>query len=123
MLANKYSVNSSDTSAISINASTGVCSYTSYSSDMHYAHIVKCTVRYDGVDYYATMPVITARANSGYSIKLKDNTGFRFATYSPDGRTPSYDNTNPFEIIVTQQINGYTEDISRMTNSYAVTYN
>ncbi|MGN0992883.1 MAG: hypothetical protein ACI4PE_03085 [Bacilli bacterium] len=77
---------------------------------------------YDGVQYYATMPIITGTSNTGYNIKLKENTGFRFATYSADGRRPQYDNTNPFELIIKQNINGIEEDISQISNEYAVTY-
>ena len=101
-----------DNTDISIDAATGVCSYNGYHGADSPANIVKCTITYDEMTYYATLPVITAKTSSGYSVKLKDNTGFKFATYSPDGRTPSYANSNPFELLVTQVINGVTEDIS-----------
>ena len=112
-----------DNTDISIDAATGVCSYNGYHGADSPANIVKCTITYDEMTYYATLPVITAKTNSGYSVKLKDNTGFKFATYSPDGRTPSYANSNPFELLVTQVINGVTEDISELTKTYAVDYN
>lgn len=123
MLRNKYSNSVSDTTDISINATTGVCSYNGYTGANSPANIVKCTITYDKMTYYATLPVITAKTSSGYLVKLKDNTGFKFATYSPDGRTPSYANSNPFELLVTQVINGVTEDISELTKTYAVDYN
>ena len=121
ILKNKYSSSISDNSSFSINAATGVISGYAFSLD-HPANIIQCELLYDKVKYYGTIPVITAIANSGYDIKLKDGSGFKFATYSADGRKASYNNTNPFELIVTEQINGYTEDISRLTGSYAVDY-
>ena len=121
ILKNKYNSSVSDNSSFSINAATGVISGYAFSLD-HPANIIQCELVYDKVKYYGTIPVITAIANSGYDIKLKDGSGFKFATYSADGRKASYNNTNPFELIVTEQINGYTEDISRLTGSYAVDY-
>ena len=121
ILKNKYNSSVSDNSSFSINAATGVISGYAFSLD-HPANIIQCELVYDKVKYYGTIPVITAIANSGYNIKLKDGSGFKFATYSADGRKASYNNTNPFELIVTEQINGYTEDISRLTGSYAVDY-
>ena len=122
ILKNTYSSSISDNSSFNINKTTGVISGYAFSLD-HPANIIQCELVYDKVKYYGTIPVITAIANSGYNIKLKDGSGFKFATYSADGRKASYDNTNPFELIVTEQINGYTEDISRLTGSHAVTYN
>ena len=122
ILKNKYNSSVSDNSSFSINAATGAISGYAFSLD-HPANIIQCELVYDKVKYYGTIPVITAIVNSGYNIKLKDGSGFKFATYSADGRKASYDNTNPFELIVTEQINGYTEDISKLTGSHAVTYN
>lgn len=121
ILKNKYNSSVSDNSSFSINAATGVISGYAFSLD-HPANIIQCELIYDKVKYYGTIPVITAIANSGYNVKLKDGSGFKFATYSADGRKASYDNTNPFELIVTEQINGYTEDISTLTGSHSVTY-
>ena len=121
ILKNKYSNSISDNSSFNINKTTGEISGYAFSLD-HPANIIQCELLYDKVKYYGTIPVITAVANSGYNVKLKDGSGFKFATYSADGRKASYDNTNPFELIVTEQINGYTEDISRLTGSYAVDY-
>ena len=69
------------------------------------------------------MPVITATASNGYGVSLNEGAGFRYATYSADGRKPQYDNSNPFELKVTKVINNVTEDISTLTQSNAVTYN
>lgn len=122
ILKNKYSNSISDNSSFNINKTTGEISGYAFSLD-HPANIIQCELLYDKVKYYGTIPVITAVANNGYNVKLKDGSGFKFATYSADGRKASYDNTNPFELIVTEQINGYTEDISKLTGSHAVTYN
>ena len=121
ILKNTYSSSINDNSSFNINKTTGVISGYAFSLD-HPANIIQCELVYDKVKYYGTIPVITAITNSGYNVKLKDGSGFKFATYSADGRKASYDNTNPFELIVTEQINGYTEDISRLTGSHAVDY-
>ena len=42
--------------------------------------------------------------------------------YSSDGKRPQYDNVRPFEIKVTQLINGYIEDITNVNNQYKVSY-
>lgn len=90
-------------SNLSINAATGAITFdaTEYADP---ANIVKCTVTYDGMTYYDTMPVIVSRIeNSNYTLKLKKNSGFRYAIYSTDGRYPQYDNNQPFEIITLNQ--------------------
>ena len=90
-------------SNLSINAATGAVTFdaTEYADP---ANIVKCTVTYDGMTYYDTMPVIVSRIeNSNYTLKLKKNSGFRYAIYSTDGRYPQYDNNQPFEIITLNQ--------------------
>ena len=68
------------------------------------------------------MPVITATAENGYGISLIENTGFRYATYSADGRKPQYDNSKPFELKITKVINNITEDISTLTQANGVNY-
>jgi hypothetical protein len=127
ILQNKYSSSAYDPTSFSINATTGVITWNGYKSG-HPANIIKATVVHkDGdksVTYYATMPVITASyTNSAYTLKLKKNTGFRYAIYDSDGTHPKYDNSNPFEIVVNRQIDGYTEDVStKTTSAYKVTY-
>lgn len=123
ILKNKYSANIYDSSSLTVNESTGVFAYSGYRSDSP-AHIVKVELEYNGVIYYATLPLITVKmVNNNYRVKLKEGTGFVNAVYSSDGKRPRYDNTNPFELIVTQKINGYDEDISlKTTSTYAVTY-
>lgn len=108
ILQNKYTKNQSlnvitENSNLSINAATGAVTFdaTEYTDP---ANIVKCTVTYDGITYYDTMPVIVSRIkNSNYTLKLKKNSGFRYAIYSTDGRYPQYDNNQPFEIVTLNQ--------------------
>jgi hypothetical protein len=66
--------------------------------------------------------MITATAANDYGVSLVENSGFRYATYSADGRKPQYDNSNPFELKVTKVIDGITEDISNFTTTHAVNY-
>jgi len=68
------------------------------------------------------MPIITATAASGYGVSLIEDTGFRYAIYSADGRKPQYDNSNPFTLKVTKVINNVTEDVSTLTKTNAVNY-
>lgn len=122
VLANKYSTKASDETNLSINASSGAITYNNTLFD-NPANIIKCTIKYDNLEYYSTMPVITARIkDDNYRISLKDYTGFRYATYSADGRTPQYDNSEPFELKVTQKINNIVEDISKLISTYSVDY-
>ncbi|WP_440971765.1 hypothetical protein [Megamonas funiformis] len=82
------------------------------------ANIIKAIVKYDGITYYATMPIIVAEIyNNNYKVNLKDYTGFRHVIYNADGRKPKYDNATPFTLEVKKymsEANGYV-DIS--TNS------
>ena len=115
VLKNKYVKNLSSTitedSNLNINAVTGAVTFDATEYDDP-ANIIRCTVTYDGITYYDTMPVIVSRiTNSNYSLKLKKNSGFRYAIYSTDGRYPQYDNNQPFEIIT---LNG-TTDISTVS--------
>ena len=114
-----------ENSSFQINETTGVISGYNFNLN-HPANIIQCEINWtdhgEKRNFFATIPIITAIAATGYGIKLKDGSGFKFATYSADGRRASYDNSNPFELIVTQQIDGYTEDISKLTGSYAVDY-
>lgn len=122
-LLNKYSITISDNTDINItDAQNGIFEYGGYTTDSVPANIIKCSVIYDGITYYATMPIITAETYADYKVELKPNTGFLYATYSSDGRSPIYDNTHPFELTVTKNINGIEEDISTLTQDNVVTY-
>ena len=122
MLKNNYGQKNVDKSNFNVNKNTGEFSVdvTKYNNP---ANIVKCAVKYNGVEYFATMPIITARIkNFNYDISLTKDSGFREVVYSSDGRYPSYDNRKPFEIQVKEKINEKFEDISLLTKDYAVDY-
>ena len=87
------------------------------------ADIVKCTIVWEGKQYYGTIPIITAwTANANYKVSLRDGTGFRYVLYSSDGMSPQYDRSHPFEFVCEKFINGYWEDISTIENSEKITY-
>lgn len=123
ILQNKYNAGVLDSSGLIVNESTGIFTYSGYRNDSP-AHIIKAEVEYDGVVYYATIPLITVKMyNNDYRVNLKEGTGFLTAVYSSDGRRPRYDNSYPFELTVTQKISGYDEDISlKTTSAYIVDY-
>lgn len=101
MLKNKYTSSVSDPSAISV-TETGIFTYNGYlgknTNGGDPANIVKCQVIYKDLEYYATLPLITAVTTDGSEIKLKKNTGFRYAVYTTDGIRPQYDDREPFII-------------------------
>lgn len=122
ILANNYYTGVSDTSMLTIasqNNTTGVASFafnTSYALDGNRApaNILKCEGTYNGVTYYATLPVcICLVYNTNYRAWLKEYTGFNYAVYTTDGRRPSYDNAEPFTVVVTERFNGYDEDVTK----------
>ena len=123
ILQNKYNAGVLDSSSLIVNENTGIFTYSGYRNDSP-AHIVKAEIEYDGVVYYATIPLITVKMrNNNYRVNLKEGSGFITAVYSSDGKRPRYDNANPFELVVTQKISGYDEDIStKTTSTYAVSY-
>lgn len=112
ILKNEYSRSEKDNSNLSIGSKNGVISVDNTKYECP-ANIIKCSIKYDGVEYYATMPVIFSRVkNEDYEILLLDNSGFNRVMYTADGQSPSYDNTSPFELIVNQFITGVKENIS-----------
>ena len=127
VLKNSYAASILDPTCITIDSSTGSITYDGSSlntSNYVPSNIVKATVKYDGLTYYATIPVISVKRTSNiYKANLKKNTGFRYAIYKDDGTQPVYDNRNPFEIIVEMLLgNGNYEDISLSTTSAETTY-
>jgi len=63
------------------------------------ATIIKCTITYEGKNYYGTIPVMTKYINkNNYRFDLKENTGFKYVLYTSDGVSPQYDTSYPFEI-------------------------
>ena len=121
ILRNKYTTTQWDETSLSVTES-GKFTYNGYKGGNSPANIVKVIMTYDNIKYYSTMPVITATAGSGYGVSLIEGSGFRYATYSSDGRRPQYDNSNPFELKVTKIINNIVEDISNLTKTNAVNY-
>ena len=121
ILRNKYTTAQWDETSLSVTKS-GTFSYSGYKGANSPANIVKVIITYDNGAYYSTLPVITATAENGYGVSLVEGSGFRFATYSADGRRPQYDNSNPFELKITKVINGITEDISTLTQANGVNY-
>ena len=121
ILRNKYTTSLYDETSLSV-TNNGAFTYNGYKGANSPANIVKVTVTYDNIEYYATMPIITATAASGYGVSLIEDTGFRYAIYSADGRKPQYDNSNPFTLKVTKVINNVTEDVSTLTKTNAVNY-
>ena len=114
MNINKYSADVSDSSSIQIDVNNNF-SYTGYSS--RNANILKCTLFHKNNTYYATYPILTAQIkDSNYDINLTPGTGFLYASYTSDGKSPQWDNISSFEVITQKKINGYKEDISNMDN-------
>lgn len=113
ILKNKYGYNNEDTSCFTINETSGLITYTGFNKSAP-ANIFKAKIVYDHVTYFATLPVITINNydTSLYTVSLKYGSGFRYVTYTPDGRQPSYSNSHPFEILVSKTIDGFIEDIS-----------
>lgn len=126
ILANKYTTTVSDSSSIIVsNEKKGYFTYNGnvFLKKNSIANIVKCTVEYEGLTYYATMPVNIVEDNAGtYKIRLKENTGFQTVLYSADGQKPSYADEVPFELEVTGEINEIREDLSTLEGENALTY-
>ena len=134
MMTNKYDNTHEDISNFSVDSDAGIFSYENWDDladetlKSNPANIVKCTLTYDGVDYIATMPIILVKVNNSataaYKMSLNDNTGFRYAMYTTDGRKPIYDNSNPFSLKVMQTIENIDYDISTtILTDYAINYN
>lgn len=133
ILANNYrktgsSIIEKDSSKIIItNAEQG---YFSYDDDLVFtliesvANIIKCTVEYEDMVYYAILPLITIENKTGtYKIKLKENTGFQNVLYSADGQRPSYSDEFPFELEVLGKISNIEEDLSELEGEHGLNYN
>jgi hypothetical protein len=128
ILQNTYAKNEktnaliTDNSNFSIDKDTAAISFdtTEYANP---ANIVKAVVKYNNVDYYATLPISIVRVkNSDYDLQLLEDSGFRHVMYTPDGQSPAFDN-QPFELIVSQIVEGVKNDISHFeTSEFAVDY-
>lgn len=121
ILKNKYTYNVSDASNLNLlDLKIGSFSYQETRLGEQPANIVECTVEYDGVVYYATIPVLVATAANDYVIELAEDTGFSYAVYSSDGTMPKYSDELPFEINTYKMINGIQENISLLTEDNKV---
>lgn len=113
ILQNKYDYNTSDLTDLTINANTGQITCSGYNEQYDVADIVKVVINTGGVDYTAVLPITLVNLkNLSYNISIPDGSGFKFVTYSSDGRLPQYDNSNPFQVNL---INSGT-DISENSN-------
>lgn len=125
ILQNNYSISASkltDPSNFVVDNS-GTFSYNDFDTDCP-ANIIKCTVTKNGMTYYATLPIITAKINDGdYIFNLKDNTGFLNVLYSSTGQFPQYNNNLPFELQIMRLIDNYLEDVTLLTSDrYRLSY-
>ena len=113
ILQNKYDYNTSDLTDLTINANTGQITCSGYNEQYDVADIIKVVIATGGVDYTAVLPITLVNLkNLSYNISIPDGSGFKFVTYSSDGRLPQYDNSNPFQVNL---INGGA-DISENSN-------
>lgn len=113
ILQNKYDYNTSDLTDLTINSNTGQITCSGYNEQYDVADIVKVVITTGGVDYTAVLPITLVNLkNLSYNISIPDGSGFKFVTYSSDGRLPQYDNSNPFQVNL---INGGA-DISENSN-------
>ena len=74
--------------------------------------IIRAQIEYNNQLYYAEYPIVLIEASDDIIIRLKPYSGFKYAVYTSDGRTPDYDDTLPFEIIVQQYIDGHLQDVN-----------
>lgn len=132
VLKNIYAYNKQDSTNLNAVAATSNSSWSfsftpgsfssNYSSTAYPAwrpaNIIKVTLSYDGMTYYAVLPVIVCRIfNNNYSVKLKDYSGFREVLYNSNGQSPRYDSHAPFELITSYKIGNNWQDISTKTSS------
>lgn len=125
IVANKYSKGLKDNMALTIAEKTGICTVNqaAFKQTAAPACVIKAEVQYGRVIQYAYLPIVFSINKSNYKINLKDYTGFNLVVYTPDGRKPSYDNSTPHTLKVTQKINNIDEDITDNQGDYKLTYN
>ena len=123
ILRNDYGNGIKDETNFTINPDTAAITYNPVDFE-HPANIVKVSIKYNDVEYYATLPITIAKVvNESYDVQLLDTSGFRHVMYTTDGQSPAYDN-QPFELIVSQIVGGIKNDISHFeTSEFAVDYN
>lgn len=121
ILKNRYTASTFDISCLSVNQNNNgyfsfiynntINSVMWVANQQKPANIIQAKITFDGLEYYATMPIIVVKSsNAIYNAILKKNTGFRYAIYKNDGTEPSYDDHAPFEIIVTNNNNEISQN-------------
>lgn len=133
ILKNKYKPNINDVSNLIVNKSTGLFNFNNLAavSDTQLkanpANIVKCTLTYDGIEYYATIPITLVTVNNTsskqYRAEVVENNGFRYAMYTTDGAKPIYDSASPFALKIYEIENNIEKDITNtILTDYVVNY-
>ena len=115
--------NSYDNTDFTIDKNTGEITYNGFDGNNSPSNIIKCVVKYKNINYFATLPIVTARSDNAAitDIKLVDNTGFKYVIYTSDGRNPQYDDTLPFEIRMFEEIETDPSDFLNRTEKVDVT--
>lgn len=108
--------NKNDTSFLNINKYNGIVNpsmdWINYSIQNKFpCSIIRAKISYNDKIYYAEYPIVLIEAPNNIFVKLVPYSGFKYAVYTSDGRTPDYDDTLPFEIIVTKVEDGVFQNI------------
>ena len=133
ILKNKYKPNINDVSNLIVDRLTGVFNFNNLSAvsdttlKANPANIIKCTLTYDGIEYYATMPITLVTVNNSSSIQYRaevvETSGFRYVMYTTDGAKPIYDSANPFALKIYEIENNIEKDITdTILTDYIVNY-
>ena len=120
-LRNKYKDNVEDEGDVFYDSQMGFYAHQGYYfPGGNIINIVKCEIKIQNKVQYATFPLVTAYIVNGDidNISLYKNSGFQYVTYSSDGTTPFYDNSNPFKLKITRKINDIEEDLSETYINY-----
>ena len=125
IVANNYGKGLKDSAALTIGERTGVCAVNTsvFKQAAAPACVIKAEVQYGRITQYAYLPIVFSIRKADYKINLKEYTGFNLAIYTADGRRPSYDNTSPHTLVVTQKINNVEQDITDNQGDYKLEYN
>ena len=90
---NKYNSKISDMSSFYID-DNGLFNYNDYFYPIGTCNspvnIIKAEILYKEKTYFITQPIITARTNFNYSIKVNKDSGFNFVQYNSEGRYPHF---------------------------------
>lgn len=82
-------------------------------NNWRFANIIKATVIYNNMIYYATLPINFCRMwNNMYKLEFKQNSGFNRVLYASNGINPMFDNHAPFIVNTFYKNNNNWEDVS-----------